>query len=343
MDSDGAKRAKRSRADAHGRAMNPATSATAGSKNPGNHIIRRGKRERGTVDRFVPGSVTRFHITPDNEWNWLVKKMNVCVRNTMAWRRSEPLPVATSPGCWLLACKCDTAVEIAQHRHALAANGWKLLTCEPHIVSRIGNKANLHAYAKENGLLAYLPRHYESPEKASYPCMLKAAAGEHGKDIFIVFSAQEVREHAAGGFPGVTTSTGGRRWLLQEMCPGSTEHATTLLVKDGAILDAICTNYEYDREVYVWPFVEEYHEKRKSHEDIPLAHMDTMRRFVDGFSGVCNFNYKVRPSGDMCIFEVNARVGADIACDVPRRRAAAFFRKLDSLTPSLPPSSKPMS
>jgi len=33
----------------------------------------------------------------------------------------------------------------------------------------------------------------------------------------------------------------------------------------------------------------------------------------------------------MCIFEVNARVGADLACDIPRRRAAQFFNKLDAL------------
>ena len=40
---------------------------------------------------------------------------------------------------------------------------------------------------------------------------------------------------------------------------------------------------------------------------------------------------QVRPDGGLCIFEVNARVGADLACDVPRRRAAVFFEKLESL------------
>ena len=34
----------------------------------------------------------------------------------------------------------------------------------------------------------------------------------------------------------------------------------------------------------------------------------------------------------MCIFEVNARVGADLACDITRKRAAQLFEKLDSLT-----------
>ena len=62
-----------------------------------------------------------------------------------------------------------------------------------------------------------------------------------------------------------------------------------------------------------------------------------MRKFVAGFSGICNFNYKVRPSGAMCIFEVNARVGADLACDVPRRRAAAFLKGLDRIGASHKP------
>lgn len=28
------------------------------------------------------------------------------------------------------------------------------------------------------------------------------------------------------------------------------------------------------------------------------------------FSGICNFNYKERADGSMCIFEINTRVGA---------------------------------
>ena len=54
------------------------------------------------------------------------------------------------------------------------------------------------------------------------------------------------------------------------------------------------------------------------------------------FSGILNFNYKVRPSGGLCIFEVNARIGADLACDVPRKRAAQLFSRLGGLTPTLP-------
>ena len=223
--------------------------------------MRRSGRAAAPVERYTPTDTTskrgskqrktaRFHITPFNEWQWLVKKMNVCVRNTLGWRSGEPLPRPTAP-CWLLPCKDDTAVEISKHQEGLRALGWKLLTpAEPHVVSRIGQKANLHAYAKELGMLEHLPQHYESPETASYPCMLKAAAGEHGNDIFIVDSEEEVHEKAEGGFDC-------GRWLLQELCAGRHEYATSLLVKDGEILDAITTSYLYDKEIYVWPDVEE--------------------------------------------------------------------------------------
>jgi hypothetical protein len=141
-------------------------------------------------------------------------------------------------------------MEIAKYRDELYALGWKLLTSEPRIVSRIGRKDNLHAYATDLGLLEHLPRHYPTPREAVYPCMLKAVVGDFGKGIYIVESEAQVAEKATGGF-------GCGKWLLQELCAGSIEYATSLLVQDGEILDAITTSYTYNKEVFVWPFVEE--------------------------------------------------------------------------------------
>ena len=52
--------------------------------------------------------------------------------------------------------------------------------------------------------------------------MLKASSGEHGRDVFIVHSKEEVAEKAAGGF-----NSG--KWLLQAL-RGRIECATSLLV-----------------------------------------------------------------------------------------------------------------
>lgn len=202
----------------------PSTSEDAGSSGCENgddgNGVRRSGRERSTVERYVPSSVVngkkvrtrappRFHITPSNEWQWLVKKMNISVRNTLEWRTGTPLPIAPSPAsCWLLPCKDDTAVQIGTHAEGLAANGWKLLTCPGPNVARIGNKHNLFQHAKALGLLAHLPQHYATPVSAKYPCMLKAHAGEHGQGIYIVRNEKEVASKAGASYDG-------SQWLLQ--------------------------------------------------------------------------------------------------------------------------------
>jgi len=266
----------------------------------------------------------KFHLVPKNGWHPFVKKMGCSAENTIKWFGEGPVPLAPAD-CWLLPTSDEMALCIASMQPALAAAGWKLLTCAPHTVNRLSNKAGLYHYARACGLLGHLPKHYMSPDACEYPCILKAAIGQHGKDVYIVRSAAEVREVTQEGF--------GSTWLLQELMSGQLEYSVSLLVKGGQILDAISTEYKYSKEEYVWPHVDEIHRKTRGH--IPAEHLLIMQQFLSEYSGICNFNYKVRPSGGLCIFEINTRVGADLACDVPRRRARRLFEKLDELTPRI--------
>ena len=87
--------------------------------------------------------------------------------------------------------------------------------------------------------------------------------------------------------------------------------------------------------MYIWPYVKE--KRRESRDDVPEAHLRTMAAFLVGFSGICNFNYKVRADGQtLAVFEINPRVGADLAMDVPRERACLLFEKLDELRGGAP-------
>jgi len=54
-----------------------------------------------------------------------------------------------------------------------------------------------------------------------------------------------------------------------------------------------------------------------------------MRAFLGGYQGICNFNYKVRDDGSMAIFEINTRMGADLACDMPAQMLRGLMRTLD--------------
>uniref|UniRef100_A0A7S4SNW7 ATP-grasp domain-containing protein n=1 Tax=Alexandrium monilatum TaxID=311494 RepID=A0A7S4SNW7_9DINO len=266
----------------------------------------------------------RFQLVPGRlSWTRPLRKMGCSARNTLVWNGRHPLPPpppAAAP-VWLLPAQDDAAVHIAELQLELREAGWKVLSCNPALVDRLRNKAAFRRYAESLGLVELLPVHYDSAKAAQFPCILKPAMGTWGKDTHIVRSAEEVENLARSEL--------GAKWVLQELVPGRLEYSTSLLVSQGEILDAVCTRYEYSKEEYVWP--NNVEEVANDHCSVPAAHLDAMHSFLKGFSGICNFNYKLRASGDMCIFEVNPRVGGDLAFDVPRPRARALFEKLDAM------------
>mmetsp|Transcript_69033 Transcript_69033/g.114743 ORF Transcript_69033/g.114743 Transcript_69033/m.114743 type:complete len:330 (-) Transcript_69033:392-1381(-) len=291
-------------------------------------IVRRSSRARGHMHRFVAGPAgggshifesAKFHFVPANGWHRFVWKMGCSALNTIKWKGERPLPTAPR-ACWLLPATDEMAIVIARLQSQLLAAGWKLLTCDERVVAQLSNKASLRDYAEKIGMLKQLPLHFASPEVAKYPCMLKAAVGEHGRNVYRVSNAEDVFTWAPNGL--------GSDWLLQEIIPGAVEYSASLLVRDGRILDSICTAYEYEKEEYVWPHVREISRK---YAEVPACQLATMRLFLKEYSGICNFNFKLRAGGHMGIFEINTRVGADLACDVPRPRARALFEKLNSL------------
>ena len=50
---------------------------------------------------------------------------------------------------------------------------------------------------------------------------------------------------------------------------------------------------------YVWPHVKEV--SKISSREIPPEHLEQMARFLRGYDGILNFNYKVRPGGETCV------------------------------------------
>ena len=95
-------------------------------------------------------------------------------------------------------------------------------------------------------------------------------------------------------------------------------------------------------EVYVWPRVREERKRRVTHDRLAPSHLRVLQALLVGYSGVCNVNYKTlaRQAGEdaLRIFEVNTRVGGDLANDAARADAAAFFETLDRVGTLLPSS-----
>lgn len=120
----------------------------------------------------------------------------------------------------------------------------------------------------------------------------------------------------------------GKEWLLQELVKGRFEYATSLLVQRGSILQSIGTAYEYGAETYVWPRVRLVSTAARA---VPQEELSVMTAFLEDYTGICNFNYKLDHEGRMRIFEINTRIGGDLITDAPQAAARALFEKLDAL------------
>lgn len=310
----------------------------------------------------------RFHMVPSTvRWQSALDKLGIGAFNTLAWRGGEPVPLPPARGpdtraCWLLPASDPAALAIAEQQASLRRAGWRLLTCGVNIVWRLNNKVQLRGHAEQLGLLESLPRHFATPEGAEYPCVLKSAEGVAGHGVYIVRSLDEARrrtgqcaqgsggahrhdanradastrqvepsmEAEATAYPTALVGLG-ERWLLQELVLGAVECSASMLVVRGCIRRVAVVEYTYDAEAYVWPQCKERKELRRWHGVLAPAHHRLLEALLIGYSGVINANYKVRADGRLALFEFNTRVGGDLAVDLSRAEAAAFFEALDEL------------
>ena len=107
------------------------------------------------------------------------------------------------------------------------------------------------------------------------------------------------------------------------------------------------TTYVYASDAYVWPRAREVRRRRRTDADVPAEHLAVLASLLSGYSGICNVNYKVRDEspredggatgcgpdgrtpGQMAIFEVNPRVGGDLATDAARDQVRDLLETLD--------------
>lgn len=277
-------------------------------------------KEMQEID-FVAGSAERFHSTPMMKWNRQLRRCGCSVRNVHEWKGGLPVPYAPEEPCWFLPTQDDIAVQVASYQSELRQAGWKVIPVDPDVVAMLGNKAELRKHLARLGMEDVMPKHFTSPQNATYPCILKPAIGTFGRDTFVVRSAEDVLGHTRGARLEP-------KWVLQELIPGRIEYSTTMLVIKGEVVDVIGTRYEYDGEEYVWPNVEEV-----GHEYCSVAkeHVAIFSRILANFSGICCVGYKFRADGSMGFFEVNPRMGGDLVFDAPKPRARALFEKLDAM------------
>lgn len=281
----------------------------------------RARKRKYRPQRFSPLPVYHipwsYHLPPLFKVGLQERESRSTIRRgERVYDRSVPFfrPPRGREGTAVLLPASDVMSEkVATNADRLRAQGWRLLTCPLTTLKALNDKLKLQETAEKLHLSQHMPRQYLSPDTATYPCIFKQANGEYGETVKIV----QRREDAVGD---ESTDKG---WLFQELVPGQLEISTTLVVDRGVIKFALRTAYTYSKSAYVWGQTPGLRETNRSWSVLrpTSAEFKVLAKFCRGnrttvrpYSGVCNFNYKLRPgTREMAIFEVNTRIGGDFA------------------------------
>ena len=279
----------------------------------------------------------RFCFAPSKRtWEANIALACACEQDALTPSYDERLPPAPpSRGCWLVPTEDAWALKICEGKAALERLGWRVLAGSKADTVELMDKVKLRGRAERLGVGDVVPAYYRTLSSAKYPCIVKTAIGDFGSTVRVAQDAAGVRQAMAD--LKLDESGLGKTWLVSELCEGPVEYSTSCAVKGGKILDIVRTRYTYAEAVYVWPRVEEKKGLRVVDSELPPEHLAVFSKLLVGYTGICNFNYKLRSDdGRLCLFEVNVRSGEDLGGDVPPARLRCFLERLDGALPAHP-------
>ena len=190
------------------------------------------------------------------------------------------------------------------HCRDLPAGRRGLFPCR-HSVSILDDKRAFQGYIDAHGLAAHCPRSYASPAAAEYPCVVKRLDTSGSIGVKVARS----REHLAEILRQPIFVD--RSYVLQELVPGTTEHASFFICRDGRVL-------------WHWTFAStmsgpaeiksEENDKNRLIVPTPAAAIAGLEAILAplGYCGPCIANYKIAPDGRPRFFEINPRFGGSL-------------------------------
>jgi hypothetical protein len=167
-----------------------------------------------------------------------------------------------------------------------------------------GDKAQFQAYVQDNALSDLCPEHFSS-SAARFPCVLKRTDLNAGGGIAVVLSAEHLQSFLEQP-PWL-----GHPTVLQAMVEGDGEIVTHCVCKNGRILWHTSFGYTLPPGEIIrsWNNVQ-------SIEPVPTTSrtLRQLQRFLTplGYSGPCNFDYKLTRDGTVMVMEINPRLGGSL-------------------------------
>jgi hypothetical protein len=168
----------------------------------------------------------------------------------------------------------------------------------------LGNKARFADFMEQSGLAGLCPRTYPRRQDAAFPCVLKRLEQNGAYGVELVASA--------GQLDALLRSDVfvGQHYLLQAFVPGDVEYVFHAVCRDGAILWSIALSRAMGPEARIGGLDHDTVQP-VTPSPLVLSQISTVLARLR-YSGPCCVDYKVLPSGDIAIFEINPRFGGSL-------------------------------
>ncbi len=173
-------------------------------------------------------------------------------------------------------------------------------------LSTFEDKMQFQTYIQDNGLANLCPEHFPCPAAARFPCVLKRIDLHGGQGIAVAASAEHLRSLLE------QPPWQGHPTILQAMMEGDEEIVTHCVSKKGRILWHASLAYTLSPGEFIRSALNNV----QSIQSVPTTSR-TLRQLQEflgplGYTGPCNFNYKLMPNGTVMIMEINPRFGGSL-------------------------------
>jgi len=169
----------------------------------------------------------------------------------------------------------------------------------------MADKSIFQRYLVDNGMTAYAPATYASPDEALFPCVVKRVDLSASIGVEIATSRRHLEEILQSGI------FSGHRWLLQALVPGIVEYASFCVCDAGRIVWE-CTF----ASTMSGPAVIKNEDNGKNRRIVAtdpavLKQFEAVLAPLE-YRGPCVIDYKIAADGRVQIFEINPRLGGTL-------------------------------
>lgn len=183
--------------------------------------------------------------------------------------------------------------------------GFRELVPDIRAVDILANKRAFSDHVRAHALQQFAPHTYDSPDDATFPCLVKRTNLNAGAGIVLLHDRAHLEKTlAAPAWRSVD-------FIFQEFVACPTDYVTHAVCRGGTMIwDCTFAHAPFEGDP-----IRRGGRKQASPVFHPPAHIRAqIECFLRplGYSGPCCIDYKIKPDGNVCVLEINPRLGGSL-------------------------------